>query len=1000
VTSPRRVFLSHTSELAEFPEERSFVEAAAAAVSRAGDAITDMAYFAARDDKPAEYCQDRVRDCDIYVGLIGLRYGSPVRDRPEVSYTELEFDTATEAGLWRLVFLLDEQKVLPIPAARLQDSEPERQSRQRAFRQRLLDAGIHVAKVTTAGQLELELLDALKEARVSIAPSAADGQAMGLPVPPHLVGRDSEVDELVAAWLASPPSPVAVQGAPGIGKTAICQVALHEERVRQWFGDRRWFIRCEGLRSAEELSAALAAELGVIGERPREGPFAGVCDTLGAARAVLVLDNFETPWTEDPLRTEELLRTLVAIPGVAVTISVRGTARPVRLRWHDFPMLSPLPLADARQLFLAVAGSGFATDLLLDEVVGAMDGVPLAVELLGCAAQGQPGLGGVAERWRAERTAMLQRQGGASREMSVAVSIEASISNSLTSTHAKRLLAVLGMLPDGVSHGDLAVLLPGSGLAAAAELRQLGLAFDEGERLRTLAPIREYVAINHQPEADDSTRAIAHYVQFAATTGSLIGRSQGADAVRRLQAETGNITAILNLAVAEHRTNELAAALKGLAQFWRFTGFTQPDLAQTALDAISVNGTPHQHADILYAVANVAVEHSENDLARAQYEQALSLYQQESDAVGEANCLRNLGNIALRLSDHDTARSKFEQALPLYRQTSSFVGEANCIKGLGDIALAHSDHGVASARYQEALRLHRQAKDVLGEANCIRSLGDIVLRTSDREAAAARYEEALALYRRAGDVLGEANCIRGLGDIAWRDSDHEAAADRYEEALALYQQTGDVLGQANCIMSLGQIALRTSRQDTASAQYNRALPLYQRAGSVLGEANCVMSLGEIALRTSDHEGAAARYEEALALYQRAGNVLGEANCRRSLGDIALRTSDREGAAARYEEALALYQRAGNVLGEANCVRGLGDVAAAEPDIVSARARYERALALGQTARDPFSIGWTHVRLARLDRAGKDRTRHWEAARAAWTTIGRLDLIESVKTEFK
>jgi tetratricopeptide (TPR) repeat protein len=161
-----------------------------------------------------------------------------------------------------------------------------------------------------------------------------------------------------------------------------------------------------------------------------------------------------------------------------------------------------------------------------------------------------------------------------------------------------------------------------------------------------------------------------------------------------------------------------------------------------------------------------------------------------------------------------------------------------------------------------------------------------------------------------------------------------------------------------------------------------------------------MSLGEIALRTSDHEGAAARYEEALALYQRAGNVLGEANCKRSLGDIALRTSDREGAAARYEEALALYQRAGNVLGEANCVRGLGDVAAAEPDIVSARARYERALALGQTARDPFSIGWTHVRLARLDRAGKDRTRHWEAARAAWTTIGRLDLIESVKTEFK
>ena len=168
---PWRVFLSHTSELRQYPQADSYIAKAECAVSAAGHAIVDMADFAAIDQAPAAVCEQRVRNCDVLVGIYGLRYGSPVRDQPEVSYTELEFITATEAAMPRLIFLINaDSEELGLPAKALVDRDYG--DRQDAFIQRVKDAGLTLQFFRNPDDLKGLVERSLRELAESAAATA------------------------------------------------------------------------------------------------------------------------------------------------------------------------------------------------------------------------------------------------------------------------------------------------------------------------------------------------------------------------------------------------------------------------------------------------------------------------------------------------------------------------------------------------------------------------------------------------------------------------------------------------------------------------------------------------------------------------------------------------------------------------------------------------------------------------------------------------------------
>lgn len=313
---------------------------------------------------------------------------------------------------------------------------------------------------------------------------------------------------------------------------------------------------------------------------------------------------------------------------------------------------------------------------------------------------------------------------------------------------------------------------------------------------------------------------------------------------------------------------------------------------------------------------------------------------------------------------------------------------------------ARSRWSEAESVLREALHLERQYKASEEKlANTLAALSNNLRWQSKFPEALVLLKDLRAFYQSQSDFKGEAGCMWWLAEIASSQSDNATAQNRYEEALSLFKRVGFVEGEAYSVQRLGQIALRRSEIAPAKAYFEEALALFRRIGNTLGEAACLQSLGELARRTSDHTTAQVRYEEALSLCRRAGSVLGEAVCIIGLGELAECNSDYESARARYEEALPLFRRVGSILGEGNCIQSFGDIYRLSGARSEAREKYLEALQIFERIEEPFSIGWTHLRLARVEDNARAIADHLHAAKAAWTQIGRQDLIAQLDQEF-
>jgi hypothetical protein len=295
------VFLSHTSELRAFPAEgKSYVVEAERAIAAAGHVIVDMADFPAADQPAAQVCVEQVRGCEVYVGVLGTRYGSPVPDRPEVSYTELEFDTATAAGMPRLVFLLDTAAAdVGIPLAELIDYRFG--DRQDVFRRRVQGSGLvtqSFANPDQLGKLVERSLRELADARRGSGPLPPGSVLRVWNIParnPGFTGRDGLLAAVRERLLSGGKTVVqALQGMGGVGKTQLAMEYAHQS-ARDY--DVAWWVDAEQAGLIGDQFAALGAALGCVppGAATEAVRVAVLADLHQRERWLLIFDNAEKP---------------------------------------------------------------------------------------------------------------------------------------------------------------------------------------------------------------------------------------------------------------------------------------------------------------------------------------------------------------------------------------------------------------------------------------------------------------------------------------------------------------------------------------------------------------------------------------------------------------------------------------------------------------------------------------------------------------------------------